>query len=462
MTDAVADLTARRLHALVAQDQSAGRLPSMVAGVVRDGALVWSGAHGDHTGGPAPTADTQYRIGSITKTMTAVLVMQLRDEESLDLSDRVDKHLPGIGYGDRTIRALLSHSSGMQSEPAGPWWERSPGGGFAELAAAIDDAQAPFAPGHTYHYTNLAFGLLGEIVARHRGGTWWEQVQERILVPLGMTRTSYSPQRPAATGYSVHHFAGTLTEEPAQDTGAMAPAGQAWSTVSDLARYAAFLVEGHDGVLARTTLDEMTIPQSGTLVGGASGGYGLGLRLAVGGSGMVAGHTGSMPGFLAGCFVDRVRRTAALCLANGTSGLRAEGLPLDMLSILEELEPTVPDAWTPAELSPIVWSRSSACGTGATRRTASRSRQVRWWHASWEAAWSATGSVRCPTGRSSGPPATTTARPCAAYATTTAASTTWRARRSYTRARRTTRRHRSREACDRLVRTSDVYSRVTS
>jgi CubicO group peptidase (beta-lactamase class C family) len=352
MTHTVAEVTARRLQALVAEDQTAGRLPSVVAGVVRDGALVWSGAHGGHTGGAAPTVDTQYRIGSITKTMTAVLVMQLRDEGRLDLADPVGKHLPDVGYGDRTIRALLSHSSGMQSEPAGAWWERSPGVSFDDLAAAIDDSRAPFAPGHTYHYTNLAFGLLGELVARHRDSTWWDQVQERILGPLGMARTSYAPQSPFATGYSVHHFAGTLTEEPAQDTGAMAPAGQVWSTVSDLARYATFLVEGHEGVLAKDTLDEMTIPQSGSLAGAASGGYGLGLRLASGGSGTVAGHTGSMPGFLAGFFVDRVRRTAAMCLANGTSGLRAEGLPLDLLSTLEELEPTIPDAWVPAEQVP--------------------------------------------------------------------------------------------------------------
>lgn len=352
MTERVSDLTARRLRALVAGDQSAGRLPSLVAGMVRDGDLAWTGSHGSHTGGDAPSSDLQYRIGSITKTMTAVLVMQLRDEGLLDLGDPVGKHLPGVGYGDRTIRSLLAHSSGMQSEPAGSWWERSPGVGFEDLAAAIDDRQAPFATGHTFHYTNLAYGLLGEVVARHRGCTWWEGVEQRILDPLGMRRTSYHPQQPAATGYSVHHFAGTLSVEPAQDTGAMAPAGQVWSTVDDLARYAGFLVDGHDDVLARSTIDEMTIPQSGSFAGGVSGGYGLGLRLVAGGSGTVVGHTGSMPGFLAGFFVDRVRRTAAVCLANGTSGLRAEGLPLDMLTTLEELEPTVPDAWTPSTAVP--------------------------------------------------------------------------------------------------------------
>jgi len=343
------DLTGRRLQALVAKEQSSARLPSLVAGVVRDGALVWSGSHGSHTGGKPPSSDTQYRIGSITKTMTAVLIMQLRDEGKLDLDDRIDVHLPGIGYGDRTIRTLLSHTSGMQSEPAGSWWERSPGRTFDEVAAGIDDSQGPFPAGHTFHYTNLAFGLLGEVVARLRGSAWWDQVELRILQPLAMGRTSYRSQAPAATGYSVHQFAGTLSEEPSHDTGAMAAAGQVWSTVEDLARYAAFLVSGHDEVLSAATLDEMTIPQTGWLGAGSIGGYGLGLFLLADGSRSVTGHGGSMPGFLAGVFVDRARRTGALCLANGTHGLRIEGLPLDLLSTLEELEPTIVDAWIPTK-----------------------------------------------------------------------------------------------------------------
>lgn len=348
----VTELTAHRMAALLSRDQSAGRLPSVVAGVVRDGSLAWAGSHGSCTGGEAPSTDTQYRIGSITKTMTAILVLQLRDDGALDLADRLDQHLPGVGYGGATIRSLLSHSSGMQSEPAGSWWERSPGATFAELAADIDDSQAAHPVGATYHYTNLAYGLLGEVIVRHSRLTWWEQVEERILQPLEMTRTGYHPQAPSATGYSVHHFAGTLAGEPAQDTGAMAPAGQVWSTVGDLAKYAVFLAGGNEAVLSRESLDEMATPQSGTLAGAASGGYGLGLRLLLGGSGVLVGHTGSMPGFLAGFFVDRVRRTAAICLANGTSGLRAEGLPLDMLGELEELEPTVMNPWMPTEEVP--------------------------------------------------------------------------------------------------------------
>jgi CubicO group peptidase (beta-lactamase class C family) len=348
----VTELTAHRLLALLSREQTAARLPSVTAGVVRDGGLVWTGTRGSHTGGEPPTADTQYRIGSVTKTMTAVLVMQLRDEGTLDLNDRLADHLPGVGYGDRTLRSLLSHSSGMESEPAGSWWERSPGRSYEQLTSAVVDDDPPHPAGATYHYSNLAFGLLGEVVARHRGCSWWQAVQQRLLEPLGMCRTSYLPQPPAARGYSVHHFANTLTPEPAHDAGAMAPAGQVWSTVTDLARYAAFLLAGHPDVLAPATLNEMTAPQSGSAATGLSGGYGLGLRLLGGGSGTLVGHTGSMPGFLAGLFVDPVRRTGAVALANGTSGMRCEGLPADLLATVEELEPSLAAPWRPCDAVP--------------------------------------------------------------------------------------------------------------
>ena len=100
----VTDLTARRLEALLAAEQRSGRIPSVAAALTRDGSLVWRGSRGDETGEPGiRPADLQYRIGSITKTLVAVLVLQLRNEGALDLNDRLDAHLPGIRYGDRNL-----------------------------------------------------------------------------------------------------------------------------------------------------------------------------------------------------------------------------------------------------------------------------------------------------------------------------------------------------------------------
>ncbi|MGH3308816.1 MAG: serine hydrolase domain-containing protein, partial [Nocardioides sp.] len=233
--------------------QSDGRLPSVVAGVLRAGELVWTGAAGDAPGDPD---DRQFRIGSITKTFVAVAVLRLRDAGLLDLDDPIGRFVPDMGYATSTIRALLSHTSGMQSEPVGPWWERSAGGDFPTLVARNDGSGAVAGPGDFFHYSNLGFALLGEVVAQVGGTTWWDVVATEILEPLGMSRTTYHAEPPHAQGYSVDHFAGTLTPEPHQDTGAMAPAGQAWSTVADLARWAAFLASGHPDVLEQATLRE--------------------------------------------------------------------------------------------------------------------------------------------------------------------------------------------------------------
>lgn len=356
MSGRVADSTGRRLALQVARDQARGRLPSLVAGAVRDGDLVWTGSVGvlhDRVAdggrpGPAPDIDTAYRIGSITKTMTALLVMQLRDEGALRLTERLDAYLPASAYGDRTLLSLLSHAGGLQAEPPGDWWERSPGVSAAELQARLSGATGAFPEARRYHYSNVGFALLGELVATMRGCSWEQALQRHLLAPLGLTATGVRPTAPVANGFSVDPFAHTLADQPAHDTGAMAPAGQVWSTVRDLARYAAFLADPDASVVDPASVAEMTVVRSGDPDDVVESAYGLGLRLAVEGGRTYVGHTGSMPGYLAGLFVDRAAKTAAVCLANATSGLRCQGLPIDLMATLESAEPAFPSPWEPA------------------------------------------------------------------------------------------------------------------
>jgi CubicO group peptidase (beta-lactamase class C family) len=341
---AVEPTTGRRLLAILGDRQVRGHLPSLVAGVVRDGALVWSGGYGDVPGDPA---DTQYRIGSITKTFTAVLILQLVRDGRLDLAQPASDVLGDVGYADRSLRALLSHSSGMQAEPAGSWWERSAGASWDELVATNDGSGSVFPGGQQYHYSNLGFALLGQVAGRVLDTTWFDAVRQRILEPLGLERTTYLPEQPAAQGHSVDPYAGTLTREPATDTAAMAPAGQLWSTVGDLARYNAFLTSGHSDVLDVSWLDRAAHPQSGDQGNGLGYAYGLGFQLHRGGSGMLVGHTGSMPGFLAACMVDRSRRTGAVLLSDATSGLDPGDLAMTLVEELERSEPSLPTPWSP-------------------------------------------------------------------------------------------------------------------
>jgi CubicO group peptidase (beta-lactamase class C family) len=352
-------VTPDRWQAGLDRAQAEGRLPSIVGGVLRDGVLVWTGAAGQAPDGALPDA-RQYRIGSITKTFTAVLVLQCREDGLLALDDQLGELVPETGYRDVTFRELLSHTSGMQAEPVGPWWERSPGIPVADLLAANDGSGRVLEQGSAFHYSNLGFALLGEAVARLRGDGWWTLVRDRLLAPLGMPRTSYAARPPYAQGSSVDHFAGTRHDEPHADTVAMAPAGQLWSTVGDLARWLDFLATGHRDVLDRDVLVEM-----GRTVDPADD-YGLGLRVLRHGGGRLVGHTGSMPGFLATAFVDQETRSGVVALTNATAGVSTDRLALDLLAGADPsatVEPWVASVEPPARVAELLglwfWGNSA-------------------------------------------------------------------------------------------------------
>ncbi len=349
MSAPVADLTDRRLRWLLAKAQADGQVPSVVAGVIRDGGLAWSGGAGAV---PGQAHDTQYKIGSITKTFTAVLVLQLVDEGALSLDAPASEVLGAVGYGDRTVRQLLAHTGGLQAEPAGSWWERTEGGSFDELTRANDGSAAAFEPDRQFHYSNLAYGLLGEVVARLRGQSWWDAVAQRILEPLAMARTSYQASGVHAEGWSVHPYAQTLIAEPLPDTGTMAPAGQVWSTVADLATWCRFLLQGHPDVLGVESLALAYTPQAGDEHSGLAYSHGLGFQIFRGGSGTLVGHSGSMPGFHAICVVDRGRRTGVVGLVNATAGVPVATFGASLLDELERWEPALPPVWVPNERVP--------------------------------------------------------------------------------------------------------------
>ncbi|MGK5741666.1 serine hydrolase domain-containing protein [Micromonospora sp. URMC 103] len=340
--------TARQVDVLVSQAQATGRSPSVVMGVVRDGALAHLAAAGEH---PRPDADLQYRIGSISKTMTATLVMQERDAGRLALDDRLEEHLPGTGVGDLTLRQMLGHAGGLQREPGGEWWERAEGVDLATLLAGVSATKIAYPPHRAYHYSNLAYGLLGGVLERLTGTPWARLLRERILDPLGMDRTTYAATEPFARGYVVHPWHGTLREEPRTDTGAMAPAGQLWSTVADLARWAAFLADPTPEVLAPDTLTEMCAPVVMSDLDSWTGGHGLGLELYRDGDRVSVGHGGSMPGYVAALAVHRPSRTAVVGYANAY-GFGIGGLGRRILTAVLDAEPALPRPWLPTAATP--------------------------------------------------------------------------------------------------------------
>ena len=322
--------------------QTTGRVPTIVAGIVRDGTLLWTGSAG------APVVPgTQFRIGSITKTLTAMIVMAERDTGRLRLDDRLDAYLPGCPVGAVTIRQVLGHASGLRREPVGEWWERSAGTSIPDLLAGLTADQLAHPPHRVYHYSNLGYGLLGALLREVTGSGWYPLVDERILQPLGLHRTAYHPTEPFARGYVVHPWDQTLREEPRHDAGAMAPAGQLWSTVDDLARYAAFLADPDPRILAPATLDEMCVPVS--MSENWTGGHGLGIEMYRRGERVYIGHGGSMPGYLASLAVHRPTRTGVVAYANAYTlrGGSLSAVALDLLDTVVDAMPPAPKPWRP-------------------------------------------------------------------------------------------------------------------
>jgi CubicO group peptidase (beta-lactamase class C family) len=293
--------------------------------------------------------DHQYRIGSITKTFTAVCVMQLRDEGKLKLEDRLDAYLDVRAFGDLTLRQMLSHGSGLQREIPGDVWETLEfPKSTAELLATLEEAEQVLAPGERWHYSNLAYILLGEVVAALSGMPYEDYVEQRLLQPLGLTRTGFSPDEPMALAYSVEPYSDVLRREPmlVERTGGIAAAGQLWSTVGDLCRWASFLADPDPGVLAPEAIDLMTAVQTMADPYRWSLAWGVGLALMRKDERIYCGHDGGMPGYLANVLIDRSDKLGAAVLVNGESVSPAE-LALELVEKTRERYPPEADGWRP-------------------------------------------------------------------------------------------------------------------
>jgi CubicO group peptidase (beta-lactamase class C family) len=369
------DQRAARLERLVRRTQARERIPALSVAVHRADRPLWTFQVGTSGNGQAPLGpDTRFRMGSITKTFTAVLVMQCRDDGLLDLDDPLSRHLGVPAHGELTIRRLLSHTSGLQREPYGDVWSALRMPDIDAVLADLARVERVLPTGRRYHYSNLGMSLLGHLVGRLRGGTWSEVLTERILDPLQLNGISEQPGAQAAVGYLVDAYSDHVRSEPNTDLGGVGPAGQLWASAGDLARWAAFLadpstVDPMGAVLKRATVEEMRWPHTltdETLWGSA---FGLGLITVPRPDRVVhVGHDGAMPGFIASAYGayghDTPAAFAVAALASSGTGVAAgdlvhELLDVDAAEFPPQVEPWAPGEPAPADLRPVLgrwWS----------------------------------------------------------------------------------------------------------
>jgi CubicO group peptidase (beta-lactamase class C family) len=342
------------------------RLPGAAVGIVHEDKLVWSKGIGFADVKKKRRADTKtlYRIASITKTFTATAVMQLRDEGKLSLDDPLVTYLPELASARSTfgpiegltIRRLLSHESGLQSEP--------PDADFslvlyeseaAKNLARAADISLTVPPNTQWKYSNLGYQLLGELVARVSGMTYARYIRSRILTPLKMASTALDPlpqrlRARRAVGYEPRFLSDELDPAP-PDPGVFQAEGGLWSCAEDLARWLSCQFSP-EPVLSEETAAEMHKPRylvdPEWMRAWAIGWYARRQEDVI-----WIMHSGGHYGFITNACFDPKEKVGAIALLNGFGN--ATLLAMDLGKIAREAVKAAAPKIEPAKPLPKEW-----------------------------------------------------------------------------------------------------------
>ena len=301
--------------------------PGLVYGIIVDGKLIHTGNVGytDIKAKTPATSRSAFRIASMTKSLTAMAILKLRDEGKLQLDDPADRYIPEMKHTHYltrdatpiTIRNLLTHTAGFPED--NPWGDR-------QLAVSDDELLALYKkgvsfsnnPGTGYEYSNLGFATLGYIIKKVSGKTYEQYINDNILKPLGMTHTYWEytevPRDQLALGY--RWLNDEWVEQPLLHDGAYGAMGGLITSIEDFSKYIAVHLnawpardDAETSPVKRSSIREMQYPwdisylsaNAKTTTGRPCpnvSAYGYGLRWAKDCENHVyIGHTGGLPGF---------------------------------------------------------------------------------------------------------------------------------------------------------------------
>ena len=298
----------------------------------RNGKVIFARAYGmaDAEQKIPNTLDTRFRIASITKTFTAILVMQLEGEHRLALTDPICKYLDECpaGWQPITLHHLLSHTSGVhnfqrrrpgETETVEEMFARHPGKG--EAFARFLHEPLDFAPGERFEYTGSNYQLLTHVIERVTGMAYEDVLRARILDPAGMHDTGFThdwPSTPhAAVGYWLSRQ-GKTERAPVVDGGWSSGDGGLYSTVFDLQKFSDAL--DSDKLIPRATLERMRTPMKET--------YGYGWETPpvskITLNRRETSHGGAIPGFLSRFQRFEAEKVTVIVLSNKQAGTLAQ------------------------------------------------------------------------------------------------------------------------------------------
>jgi CubicO group peptidase (beta-lactamase class C family) len=324
--------------------------------LVRDGRIVGHHEYGfaDREQGIPITPQTIFHYGSITKTLTAISIMELRNQGRLSLDDHITQYIPELrlvhdAYGSMdniTLRMLMSHSAGFQN-PTWPYkqgkpWEPFEPTTWNQLIAMMPYQELLFEPGSRYSYSNPAFIYLARVIEFLSGDPWETYVQKNIFNPLGLSHSYFAMTPPYLAADRSHNYTrlkDSAGHEIVADNGAdfdpgiTIPNGGWNAPLGDLATYMGFLTNAtrgdaatqrlYDSVLPHAALIEMWQPLHVTNNDEAAPIESMGMSFFTAKSGGVTlvGHTGSQAGFLAFMFLNPATGAGIIAAFNTDSDL---------------------------------------------------------------------------------------------------------------------------------------------
>ena len=304
------------------------RLPGIALGIVRDGGLAWFGGYGrvDLDRSEPPNADSLARVASVTKTFTATAIVQLRDAGKLALDDSLVQHIPEFSQvqvraGNLegvTLRRMLTHRAGLATESPIDGWGALRFPTRDEVLAALPDTEVVIPQDSAWKYSNLAYGLLGEVIRRVSDQSYEAYLQAHLFDPLSMPSAIFDLNDHSRvrlmTGYDPTPYRDRPTPAAYAHLDGIAAAGQLQVSGADLAKWVAFQLEGDMRILADTSRAEMHRPQF--LEADWSSGQCLGWRATRVGDRVYHEHGGGIHGFSTQVLFNMPSRTGAILFIN--------------------------------------------------------------------------------------------------------------------------------------------------
>ncbi|MGI9167275.1 MAG: serine hydrolase [Pyrinomonadaceae bacterium] len=296
------------LERFITHEMADKELPALSIALVDDQQVVWAKGFGfaDPKKKIPATAETIYRVGSVSKLFTDIAVMQLVEQRKLDLDAPITRYLPDFRprnpFGKAiTLRQLMSHRSGVVREPpVGNYFETTEPS-LARTIASLNRTALVYAPESRTKYSNAAIATVGYVLERTQKEPFAKYLKRAVLDPLGLERSSFEPSpeitKDLAKAY-MWTIDGRVFEAPTFELG-ISPAGSMYTTVIDMGRFMIALLAGGRGakgqVLKSTTIDEMWTPQFA--LRGQKTGYGIGFGVSELEGGRTVGHGGAIYGF---------------------------------------------------------------------------------------------------------------------------------------------------------------------